>query len=87
MLQQGMQSDFSQIVKVEAQKSFYFKDGQRMAVANPGDVVEVPLGVAIELRMAQKAHTTDKELQRQKDYLPARKRAQSAKTAPKPVMQ
>jgi len=61
-------------IRVEALKGFRAVIAGQFGVANPGDVVEVPLQVAIDLRVAGKAVMTDKDLKRQKDYLPERKR-------------
>jgi hypothetical protein len=73
-----------EIIRVEALKGFRAVVNGQFGVVNPGDVVEVPLQTAIDLRVAKKAVMTDKDLKRQKDYLPERKRPKDqARTAPK----
>lgn len=70
-----------EIIRVEALKGFRASIGGTFGVVNPGDVVEVPLQVAVDLRTAHKAVMTDKELRRQTGYLPERKRAKPAEKA------
>lgn len=62
------------VIRVQALRGFRgFIDGQ-FGIANPGDVVEVPRALAMEMRACGRAVMTDKEKHRAKDYLPERKR-------------
>lgn len=62
-------------IRVRALKGFRaIVDGQ-FGIVNPGDVVEIPRTLAMEMRAANKAVMTDAELKRQKDYTPERKKA------------
>lgn len=72
--QQNPNQALPEIIRVRAQKGFRAHVDGQFGVVNPGDVVEVPRVLAMELRGAQKAVMTDAEKVRQKDYLPARKK-------------
>jgi len=71
-----------EVIRVEALKGFRASVNGQYGVVNPGDVVEVPLEVAIDLRTAHKAVMTQKELRRQTTYLPERKRKLAAEKMP-----
>lgn len=71
-----------EIIRVRAIRGFRgLIDGQ-FGVANPGDVVEVPRALAMEMRSCGRAVMTDAEKSRQKDYLPERKRPGAAPKDP-----
>ena len=63
------------IIRVKVVRGFRgLIDGQ-FGVANPGDVVEVPRGLAMEMRGAGRAVMTNDDKHRDPKYLPERKRA------------
>lgn len=67
-------SVLADLIRMEALKGFRAPVDGVFGIVNPGDVVEVPRAVAIDLRSANKAIMTEKAVRRQKDYLPERKR-------------
>lgn len=74
MLQQQPNQALPETIRVRALKGFYAHVDGRLSVVNPGDVVEVPQALAMELRHASKAVMTDADMKRQKAYLPERKK-------------
>lgn len=76
MLTQQQQANqaLPEVIRVQAQKGFRAHVEGKFGVVNPGDVVEIPKVLAMELRAAGKAFMTDAELKRQKNYLPERKK-------------
>jgi len=63
-----------EVIRVRALKGFRASIGGEFGVVNPGDVVEIPRVLAMEMRAAGKAVMTEDNLKRQKDYLPERKK-------------
>lgn len=78
MLQQNPQQPPNQalpeIIRVRALKGFRAHVNGQFGIVNPGDVVEIPTVLAMEMRAANKAVMTDEDLKRQKSYLPERKK-------------
>lgn len=76
MIQQHMPNQgLPEIIRVEVIRGFRGTIDGRFSEVAPGDVVEVPRPLAMEMRAAGRALMTDKPLHRQKDYLPERKKA------------
>lgn len=57
-------------IRVKAQKGFYAHIDGKLAIVNPGDVVDIPRQLACDMRAAGKAYMVDEPLKRQKDYVP-----------------
>lgn len=76
--QQQQQSGLPEVIRVKAQRGFRGLVNGRFGVANPGDVVDVPRDLAMELRGAQKAYMVDEELKTQANFVPERKRISKA---------
>lgn len=74
MLQQPNQP-LPEVIRVRALRGFRASIDGVLSVVNPGDVVEVPRTLAMEMRAANKAVMTEDPLKRQKDFLPERKKA------------
>ncbi len=75
MQQQAPNQALPEAIRVRAQKGFRAPVDGIFGIVNPGDVVEIPRALAMELRAAGKAVMTEEPLKRQKDYLPERKKA------------
>ena len=71
MLTQQPNQGLPEIIRVKAQKGFYAPLDGKLELVNPGDVVDIPRPLAMEMRGAGKAFMVDEELKRQKGYLPA----------------
>jgi hypothetical protein len=67
-----------EVIRVRAQRGFRGPIDGKFSIASPGDVVEVPRALAMELRGAGKAVMTDEDLKRQAGYLPERKKGGKA---------
>ena len=78
MQQQQPNQSLPEIIRVKAQKGFYASVEGQFGLVNPGDVVEIPRSLAMELRASGKAHMTDAKLLRQKDFVPDYAKADKA---------
>ena len=71
MLTQQPNQGLPEIIRVKSQKGFYAPLDGKLELVNPGDVVDIPRALAMEMRGAGKAYMVEEELKRQKNYLPA----------------
>ena len=78
MLQTQPNQSLPEVIRMQAQKGFRAHIDGKFGIVNPGDVVDVPRPLAMELRAAGKAFMTDADVKRQKEYLPERKKAGKA---------
>lgn len=78
MLQQQPNQALPEVIRMRALKGFRASINGEFGIVNPGDVVELPRVLAMEMRAANKAVMVDADLKRQKDYLPERKKAGKA---------
>lgn len=80
MIQQQQQPNqgLPEVVRVRAQRGFRGLINGKFDAASPGDVVDVPRALAMELRGAGKAVMTNEELLVQKGYVPERKKNKPA---------
>lgn len=81
MIQQQPNQALPETIRVRAQKGFRAHVDGAFGVVNPGDVVDVPRALAMELRASGKAVMTEERKQRQVDYLPERKKNPPKDTA------
>jgi hypothetical protein len=72
--QQAPNQALPEIIRVRALKGFRASVNGQFGIVNPGDVVEIPTVLAMEMRAANKAVMVDEDLKRQKAYLPERKK-------------
>lgn len=81
MITQQPNQSLPEIIRVKALRGFRGHINGRFGVANPGDVVEVPRALAMEMRAVGRAVMTAEDLGQQSDYLPERKKPGNAKAA------
>lgn len=74
MLQQNPNQPLPEVIRMRALKGFRATVDGQFGIVNPGDVVDIPRTLAMEMRAAGKAVMTEEQPKRQKDYLPARKK-------------
>lgn len=77
MLNHSPNQGLPETIRVRVQRGFRGLINGRFAIANPGDVVEVPRALAMEMRGSGRAVMSDEPLVTQKDYLPERKKPQA----------
>lgn len=70
------------IIRVKVLRGFRGHIDGRFGIAVPGDVVEVPRELALQMRGAHRAVMTEAELKRQTNYLPERKRPENVAADP-----
>lgn len=81
MLQQNQQSALPETIRVKVQRGFRCWQNGRIAAVNPGDVVEVPRALALEMRGAGKAYMVEDAVNVQANFVPERKRLAKAGSA------
>jgi hypothetical protein len=65
-------------IRMKAQKGFYAHIDGKLAIVNPGDVVDIPRQLACDMRAAGKAFMVDEPLKRQAGYMPDYARPEKA---------